>query len=115
MLERELGYTYPPLQVHLRMYKYYAGKSDVDIVKDLCYYWYTVNYDRDISRRIIMAERNAGVLLTEPLDRAWVKKSLESQRAMLVRSRGKEMVGSEVHELRGREIAQLDVLIQKVG
>ena len=47
------------------------------------------------------------------LDRQWIKKSLESQRAMLVRSRSKELAGSEIYALRGAEIATLDRLINE--
>lgn len=47
------------------------------------------------------------------LDRQWVKKSLEFQRAGLVRSQRLEMPGSEIYGLRGKEITALDVLIAK--
>lgn len=47
------------------------------------------------------------------LDRAWIRKSLELQRNSLVRARTKEMVGSEVYVLRGREIEALGALINR--
>jgi len=48
------------------------------------------------------------------LDRQWVRRSLEVLRMQLVRSRMKEVPGSEIYVLRGKELAQLDVLIGKL-
>lgn len=47
------------------------------------------------------------------LERQWVRKSLELQRASLQRSVSKEIVGSDIFVLRRREIADLDALINK--
>lgn len=47
------------------------------------------------------------------IQKQWIVKSLECQRAALVRSRTKEMVGSDIHALRGKEIDALDHLIQR--
>lgn len=44
----------------------------------------------------------------------WLKKACETQRHALVRSRGKEMVGSEIYALRTREIDALNELIVKL-
>lgn len=43
----------------------------------------------------------------------WVKKALEDERLRLIRARGKELAGSEISVLRGREIDQLTLLLQK--
>lgn len=51
----------------------------------------------------------------QPLDVAWIKKSLELQRSALARARQKEMPGSEIDVLRGREIDQLVDLIRRLG
>lgn len=48
-----------------------------------------------------------------PLARQWVKESLVAKRQQLQRARGKEIPGSLIHELRGKELANLDVLIGK--
>lgn len=47
------------------------------------------------------------------VERGWLKKSLESQRSMLIRSRQKELTGSDVWVLRGKEIEFLTVLISR--
>lgn len=62
---------------------------------------------------VVMAEAAKEVVVKDAMDRGWIKKALESQRAMLIRSRTKEMTGSEVWHLRGREIEQLNLLIGK--
>lgn len=54
-------------------------------------------------------------LQLEGLERAWVRRALEVLRGTLIRSRGKELAGSEVYEMRTREIAQLNALLEKVG
>lgn len=63
---------------------------------------------------VIMAEKanEKGVDLT-PMERQWVAKALEVLRGQLIRARGKERVGSEIHALRGREIDEVIVLQQK--
>lgn len=47
------------------------------------------------------------------LESLWIKKALENQRQALIRSRTKEVAGSEVYTLRGKEIESLTQLIQK--
>lgn len=51
----------------------------------------------------------------EPLEKAWLRKAVETQRNVLVRSRTKEMVGSDIWNLRGKEIEQLNVLVGKLS
>lgn len=42
--------------------------------------------------------------------RNWLRKAIETQRAALVRSRTKELAGSEIYQLRTREIDALNSL-----
>lgn len=49
------------------------------------------------------------------IERQWLQVCIRTQIAVLTRSRGKEMVGSEIHALRGRELDQLRVLLQRFG
>ncbi|WNK14296.1 MAG: hypothetical protein [Microvirus sp.] len=61
-----------------------------------------------------MAEGKSAVVVTLSLDnlqKAWVKKSVETMRAVLVRSRGREVPGSEIDQLRGREVQALDAIL----
>lgn len=44
----------------------------------------------------------------------WLRKALQTQRNVLVRLRSKETVGSEIHALRGNEVAAVDSLINKI-
>lgn len=60
-----------------------------------------------------MAEKLVSIEVTV-LQRQWLAKALDTQRKVLVRSRSSEMAGSEIFELRGREIAAVDELIAKV-
>lgn len=46
------------------------------------------------------------------MDVQWVKKALETQRFQLIRSRTKEVPGTEIHVLRGKEVDSLTRLIQ---
>lgn len=48
------------------------------------------------------------------LDRNWIRKSLELQRASLVRSRSREMSGSPVLEIREQEVAQINAILAKL-
>ena len=52
--------------------------------------------------------------LFDALERNWIKKALETQRTSLARARSKEVVGSEIHELRGKELGSIDALIRKM-
>lgn len=45
------------------------------------------------------------------MERAWIKKALELQRTALLRSRMKEVPGSEIWTLRGREVEALTGVI----
>lgn len=49
----------------------------------------------------------------EPMEVQWVKKSLETLRDKLVRARMKEITGSEISTLRGKEINALTELMIK--
>lgn len=55
------------------------------------------------------------VIQLDNLERQWVKKALETLKATLVRSRLKEMSGSDIHTLRGKEIETINNLIQRVA
>lgn len=48
------------------------------------------------------------------IDVQWLRKSLEFQRAGLVRSRSKETVGSEIYVLRSREIEAVNALFNRL-
>lgn len=48
------------------------------------------------------------------LDRAWIVKALASLRQSLIRSRAKEMPGSEIWALRARELDMLEVTSRKM-
>lgn len=48
-------------------------------------------------------------------ERAWLRISIQNQIKMLQRARTKEVVGGDVHALRGREIDALNILAQKVA
>lgn len=48
-------------------------------------------------------------------ERAWIRIALKNQIQVLTRSRTKEVVGGEVHALRGRELAALNALAEKVA
>lgn len=62
-----------------------------------------------------MAKEDVVSKVEEVLRRAWIKKSLELQRAALFRSRGKEIPGSEIYALRTKELQLLDQLILEEG
>jgi len=49
----------------------------------------------------------------EVLRRVWIKKALELQKAALMRTRGKEIPGSEIYALRTKEIQFIDGLIEE--
>jgi len=46
-------------------------------------------------------------------EKQWIHKSLSTQRDSLLRGRQKEMTGSEIWQLRGKEIEILNGLINK--
>jgi hypothetical protein len=50
-----------------------------------------------------------------PMERAWIRNSLIVQRNVLQRALNKEMSGSEIHQLRLREIQSVDSIIAKVS
>lgn len=56
----------------------------------------------------------ANVELTS-LERQWVMKSIDLQVASLKRSLTKEIVGSDIHRLRSKEINDLQSLVSKFG
>lgn len=49
------------------------------------------------------------------LEKQWIAKALDLQQKSLKRSLANEMAGSEIYELRHREIAALDSLISNVN
>lgn len=68
-----------------------------------------------------MAEKKDG---TEPtrygitldlVEKLWVQKSLDLQKTALVRSRNKEMAGSEIYFLRQKEIDVVEALMKKIA
>lgn len=50
----------------------------------------------------------------KPLEKAWLAKALETLRDKLVRNRMKEMAGSEIYALRGKEIDQVNEILNKI-
>lgn len=59
-----------------------------------------------------MADAKSNMEFTA-LERAYVKKALQSFRVTVVRMRSKELVGSEIHTLRGKEFDELSKLIER--
>lgn len=59
-----------------------------------------------------MAQRK---LEFDVMELAWLRKSCETQRNVLVRQRGKEQVGSEIHAMRGREVDAINQLLMKLS
>lgn len=55
----------------------------------------------------------ANELKLDALERAWVKKSIDLQLQALKRSRGNEIVGSEIYVLRTKELDALAALALK--
>lgn len=53
-------------------------------------------------------------LETSVVDRLWLRKSLELQRAAIVRSKGKEMEGSPVLKMRDEEVAQINSILARI-
>lgn len=49
----------------------------------------------------------------ESMERQWMRKALETQRQALVRSCSKEFQGSEIYELRQKEIRAVDALLAR--
>lgn len=62
-----------------------------------------------------MAQEPTKKLEVTQLEHAWLKKGLETARDKLVRNRMKEMVGSEIYALRGKEIDQVNALLNKIS
>lgn len=64
-----------------------------------------------------MAEKTAGLVNIEVsvFERQWLRKAVETQRGALIRSRAKELDGSEIWSLRGREIEALTALLSRLG
>lgn len=48
-----------------------------------------------------------------PLEKQWIKKALKDLMATLQRARLKELDGSEIYQLRGKEIEQLQQIFNK--
>jgi len=61
------------------------------------------------------AEKNTDSVVLDVMERNWIRKSLETQRAVLVRSRAKESAGSPIWVLRGDEILALSNLLVKLS
>lgn len=59
---------------------------------------------------ILMAQQGVKGYEFSQLEVLWLKKSLELQKNALIRSRAKEVVGSEIYALRTREIEALQSL-----
>ena len=55
-----------------------------------------------------------GTVKLSDMERLWVKQSLALQKASLVRSLAKERQGSEIYQLRQREIAEVQSLMERV-
>lgn len=50
----------------------------------------------------------------KPLEKQWLVKACETLRDKLVRNRMKEMTGSEIYTLRGKEIESLNELLNRI-
>ena len=61
-----------------------------------------------------MADPVVKIELTN-LQAQWIRKSVLTQRNVLMRSLSKEMAGSDIHRLRQEEIRALDALAAKIG
>lgn len=61
-----------------------------------------------------MSEANVKKYEFSVVDVQWLRKSLEFQRAGLVRARSKETVGSEIYVLRSREIEAVNALVNRL-
>lgn len=57
-----------------------------------------------------MGESKKVVFEFDGMERGWLLKALELQRAALLRSRGREVAGSDIWTLRGKEIEALTSL-----
>lgn len=60
-----------------------------------------------------MAESKKVSFELDAIERSWVHVSLQAKREQLVRSRNKEVTGSEIWVLRGKEIEALNALMPK--
>lgn len=60
-----------------------------------------------------MAKEPPGGVYFEPQERIYAKRALEVLRGVLVRSKAKEVPGSEVQALRDREIAIIDAALRR--
>lgn len=78
----------------------------------LCYGGVAVDWTVFLECVMADAKLSTGVEVTL-VDRLWIRKALELQRAALVRARAKEMSGSEVWHLRGRELEGLNALLSR--
>lgn len=61
-----------------------------------------------------MAESMLVKLELTPMERSWIRASLNLQRKSLVRSIDREMAGSDMERFRKLEIQQVDALLAKV-
>lgn len=61
----------------------------------------------------VMAESKKVSFELDAIERSWVHVSLQAKREQLVRSRNKEVTGSEIWVLRGKEIEALNALMPK--
>lgn len=59
------------------------------------------------------ATKGKDIVVNDALERQWIFQALMSQRQMLIRSRQKEHVGSEVYLFRGKEIEFLSSLMRR--
>lgn len=59
-------------------------------------------------------EKEVSVTLTSK-DRAYLMRAVVTLRQALIRSRAKEVAGSQVWEFRGAELDELDELVRKLG
>ena len=60
----------------------------------------------------VVPPSGGGVYPLNAMQRSWVRVALSNQRAVISRGRLKEREGSEVYLIRGREIAELDLLAE---
>lgn len=60
-----------------------------------------------------MAQSNSKPIDLEIMERAWIKKALEDKVKALSRNRANEIPGTEIYDLRTREIQYVNTLIGK--
>lgn len=61
-----------------------------------------------------MSQGSGKIVIEDPEDRVRIRAAIHQYRNVVVRMRAKEIVGSEVYELRGRELQRVDSIIARL-